>query len=272
MELLDMAEEAGTMGRLSEDRIGLAGNLAWVIDGASDFLDERNLPAESNVHWLVDRVQEALHVHGSEGRLNSAAQILYAVQQEIVEDLATYDLRDMRQHPCCSIAIALDDGCRIELSRVGDATGFLYGKSIDLELSTKFFDQREAEAVATARSESLSREDIVTAMFQRRSEYIRGIAGESVFSGHPSGKLFIQTLVARRSGDAELIMLSTDGLTRAVSEYGLFPSWCALLEDCRDRGISNIIREVRRHETSLVDGTSGKFKRSDDIATILLKI
>lgn len=271
MKLVDEGAEAGSADRPSEDRSGLSGNLAWVIDGASDFRGERNLPALSNVHWLVDRVHEALTRAGSAGTCTASAPLLHHVQREIIDELQTYDLADMRQHPCCSLAVLLVNDDTIELSRIGDAVGFVAGDSDLLEVTTDFFDDREAAAVADARARALTREQVTAAMQQRRAEYIHGIAGESVFSGHPAGNLFIHTLTARRT-PFDTVLLSTDGLARAVSEYHLFETWRELLQACRQKGVSAVIGEVRAYETARTTEACGKFKRSDDIAALLLEI
>ncbi|TDC76316.1 protein phosphatase 2C domain-containing protein [Actinomadura sp. 7K507] len=272
MRLVDRGEDAGSAGRPSEDRSGVAGNLAWVIDGASDFRGERSLPALSNVHWLVDHVHQALNRAGSAHDYTASARLLHDVQRDMIRELQNFDLAEMRQHPCCSLAVLLVNDDALELARVGDAVGFVAGDSGLLDVTTEFFDEREAAAVASARAQALTHEEVTAAMQRRRAEYIHGIAGESVFSGHPAGNLFIHTLAARRSAPFDTVLLSTDGLARAVSEYHLFDTWHDLLQACRRKNISSVIGDVRAYEKTLTTEASGKFKKSDDIAALLLEI
>lgn len=271
MKLIDAGGEAGSPGRLSEDRSGVSGNLAWVIDGASDFRDEKNLPAVSNVHWLVDYVQNSLYARGAVGAAVSGSQLLFEIQADVVKELAGYGLREM-QHPCCSLSLLIVHHDYLEIARVGDASGFLYGESIDVEVSTDFFDTREAEAVERARADDLTLDQITSAMYQRRSEYIRGINGESVFSGHPSGNLFVHSLLVPHRGGEYTVLLCTDGLTRAISEYQIIADWHALIDACRTNGIDAVIAEVRAFEANMTGSVRGKFKKSDDIVALLLEV
>jgi len=271
VRLIDSAGLPGASGRLSEDRFGAAGNLAWVIDGASDFRNERHLPAASNVHWLVDRVHEALRERGAAGSVVSGTGLLSELQAEIAAELARYDLREMRQHPCCSLALLVVRPGFVEIVRVGDAVGFLRGGSLELEVSTGFFDAREAAAVERAKTLELTAEEITSAMYRRRAEYIRGINGESVFSGHPEGNLFAHSLLVPRRGAGLVVLLCTDGLARAVTEYRLFPGWPALLDACLGKGLEAVIAELRAFENAAAS-VPGKFKRSDDVAAVLVEV
>ncbi|MCW2943765.1 MAG: hypothetical protein JWR24_482 [Actinoallomurus sp.] len=272
MKVIQIAEDPGAEGRLSEDRVGISGNMAWVLDGASDFRNERNLPAASNVHWLVDRVHEAIKACGVGRRYGSAAPLLYDLQEEIKKELAEFDLREMQQHPCCSLSLLIENDQNVEVSRVGDAVGFLCGKSSEQLIATDFFDQREATAVAVAKAENLLQDQVTMAMYRRRSEYIRGINEESVFSGHPDGNLFVHTFVTQRRGEFQFALVCTDGLARAVTEYEIFTDWRELLECSVEHGLDHIIDEVRAHERTAQRTNQTKFKKSDDIAAILVEL
>jgi hypothetical protein len=72
MRVHDMITTAGGP-RPNEDRAGHRGSLAWVIDGATDLYDDAALPAERDVHWLVDFVTEHLAEAGARGYRGQAA-------------------------------------------------------------------------------------------------------------------------------------------------------------------------------------------------------
>jgi hypothetical protein len=270
MKIVEIAETPGVPGCLSEDRVGISGNIAWVIDGASDFRNERNLPAVSNVHWLADRVQEEIGISGVDGSVSSATLLLSAIQERIKQELSEFNLREMQQHPCCSLSLIIEDGRRIEISRIGDAVGFLYGKSATQLIATDYFDRREAAAVAAAKAERLTRDQVTAAMYERRAEYIFGINEESVFSGHPAGNLFVRTFVTQKGAGFQSALICTDGLARAVSEYRMFDDWRGMFETASERGLAWLIDEIRQHEHSSRSANQAKFKKSDDIAAIIV--
>ncbi|WP_327373279.1 hypothetical protein [Thermomonospora echinospora] len=220
----------------------------------------------------MDRLQGALQTRGADGTVASGTLLLTEIQAEIVAELARHDLREMQQHPCCSLTLLVVHEDVLEIVRVGDAVGVLCGDSLELEISTGFFDAREAAAVEQARAQDLTMDEITSAMYRRRSEYIRGINGESVFSGHPDGNLFAHSLlVPRRRGAGFVVLLCTDGLARAVTEYRLFADWPALLNACLAKGVDAVITEMRAFEDA-AESVAGKFKKSDDVAAVLLQV
>jgi hypothetical protein len=268
MRVLDSICDPGLGGRANEDRVGFAGNIAWVLDGGTSVADDVFLPAASDVQWLVDRVQDRLNTYGHDEFEGSATDLIWSLRVEIATELAELGFPADRLHPTCTIGVALDRGDRIELCRVGDPTLVVGGRT-PVVLHTSFFDRREASAVAAAEKGSLSAADAREGIVRRRLEYIVGSHEESVFSGHPDARLKTGSIVVP-AADVDGVLLCTDGLARAVLDYEIFAGWEDLVDAAREKGLDSVLAAVRNYEHGRGRHHGGHFKESDDAAAILL--
>ncbi|MEO3808545.1 hypothetical protein ABGB17_06040 [Sphaerisporangium sp. B11E5] len=164
----------------------------------------------------------------------------------------------------------MSDGEAVD-RRIGDAVLLAFARDrLTCEVSTDFFDRREAAAVHRSRSAAQTRDQVVADMFERRLEYIRGVHEESVFSAHPAGVFQIhrRTVPTRQ---ADTVLLCTDGFARAVNDYRLSPDWQSLGRHARRDGLDSVTSLIRRHEARRPAGATGAhFKSADDVAAVLL--
>ncbi|MFI7605858.1 protein phosphatase 2C domain-containing protein [Micromonospora sp. NPDC049366] len=263
---MKVAEAISTAGgaRVNEDRVGHRGTLAWVIDGATDLYDDTVLPADSDVQWLVDRVGERLTQAGADDYRDCAAALLTSIAADVADEQATLAFPASRVPPACSIAVCVDQGTSYDLARIGDATAVVDGDR-PVVLSTGYFDRREAAAVATNEGDAGR---IVAAMHRRRLYTMTSGDVESVFSGHPHRQLRPHTVCGEWTG-IDCILLCTDGFARLVTDYGLYRSWAEVIRDANDRGLHYLEKLIRDAESQPGNG-SGRFKRADDVAALLL--
>jgi hypothetical protein len=159
----------------------------------------------------------------------------------------------------------------VDLGRIGDAVLLAFAEDrLTCEVSTDFFDRREAAAVHRSRSARQTRDQIVADMLERRLEYIRGVHEESVFSAHPAAVFQIHRRIVP-SSKADTVLLCTDGFARAVNEYRLFTDWQRLGAHARRDGLDSVTSLIRRHEARRPAGATGAhFKSADDVAAVLL--
>lgn len=268
MRLRDMITTAGG-GRANEDRAGQRGNLAWVIDGATDLYEDAALPAERDVHWLVDLVAERLGEAGAEGYRGSATTLLEDVAERVCQEQAALRFPAGRLPPAGSIAIAVDQGVTYQIARVGDATAVVTGGEGLKVLATDFFDRREGAAVRDQRHGATANE-VRTAMLKRRRQTMTAGDLESVFSGHRQRRLRPHTLTGDWTG-VEQILLCTDGFARLVSDYTRYQGWGEVVADARIHGLVHLEKVLRDLERDSSAGDPpNRFKRSDDVAAVLL--
>jgi hypothetical protein len=273
MKIIDQVTSPGGQ-RPNEDRLGYAGRLAWVIDGATDLESDAFLPAGSDVQWLVDRLGERLAETGALGTSDGAEDLLCSLSAGIGDEIASLGFPSGRIHPTCSIGLLLAGDDRWELTRIGDPTCLAFGAET-VELSTGFFGRREAQAVGRAKSGGLDQEANRRGIVKRRQEYIEGRLEESVFSGHPSARLRIHSAVGdpRRT---DYVLLCTDGFARAVVDYGLYPDWNTLERDALERGLAAVVETLRQYEKDRArtgaPGGSAHFKKTDDATALMVRM
>ncbi|MEU5309504.1 protein phosphatase 2C domain-containing protein [Streptomyces sp. NPDC021562] len=268
LKVLDSLSVPGDSMRLNEDRYGYSGELAWVIDGATDLESDSFLPAPSDVQWLVDRVGELLREAAAEDGYPGARDFLTGLSRRVAQDIRSLSFPDSRIHPTCSIGLLHVGPEGAELARVGDPTCIAYGDEVT-ELSTGFFGRREAEAIERAQGADLSDSNSREGILRRRQKYIKGVFDESVFSGHPEAVLRIQSERVA-PGRAKHVLLCTDGFARAVVDYGIFENWSALLQEALASGLASVRDRIRRYEEQARH--TAHFKRSDDVTALLLAL
>ncbi|MFG1873439.1 protein phosphatase 2C domain-containing protein [Sphaerisporangium sp. NPDC049003] len=271
MKVLDITDSPGSLTKPTEDRVGASGNLAWVIDGATDFSNERTLPGISNVQWLVQLVDQSLHDLGAVNKFTMVAEVFDRLGEMVRSELASLATDELRNHPCCSIGLAAFDADSVEVGRIGDSTLVTYrGDRVTREVSTDFFDAREAQAVEQSRTALQTRRAIMAGIFARRTEYIKGVHAESVFSGHPEAVFRVHRETVPLT-EAETVLICTDGFARAVADYRIFADWQELGQHGRHEGLGRITSLIRQYEADSAGMPPGpKFKSSDDVAAILL--
>ena len=269
LRILDTVCEPGGV-KPNEDRVGAATDAAWVIDGATDVYPEPFLPAVNDVHYLVDGLGDRLR-HAAQPAAD-VERMLTEISAEVGQDIRGHGFPADRVHPTCSVGLAIDHGDTVELTRIGDATLVAVGKEADAgatELSTTFYNQREIAAVHAAGPQGLDAQGAREALLLRRREYITGVHPEGVFSGDPSAVLRIHRTRLDWTA-ARHVLLCTDGFARAITDYGLYPSWRALIDAAlRDSlaAVAKAIRDVERQ--SDFSASHRHFKRSDDLAAVL---
>lgn len=268
LSILDSVSEAGSSAKPNEDRVGSGRNAAWVLDGATDVYPEPFLPAHNDVHYLVDRLGDLLADRARHEIGTGAEPLLSSLAAEVCRDIAAHGFPGNRTHPTCSLGLLLDHGDSVELARIGDTTIVTSGAA-GVELSTTFYNHREAAAVAAAGPTGLSGPDARAALLRRRHEYITGAHPEGVFSGHPDALLRTYS-TSVPWGDASHVLLCTDGFARAITDYKLFRDWRELIQSTLDDSLGTIakaIREAEQHPDA--ESSTAHFKKSDDIAAVL---
>ncbi|HUY45848.1 MAG TPA: hypothetical protein VMV92_09010 [Streptosporangiaceae bacterium] len=251
--------------QLNEDRVGSGGKLAWVIDGATSLETSSFLPDESDVQWLVGFVDRRLRAMDYTELPSRGDLILQLLRKRVTEELVSFGFPEGRIYPVCSVGICLDQGEFLELTRVGNVTCVVTGDR-PVELSTSYFSQREASAVRRSAGRGLSSPAVRADILERRMEYILGVEGESVFSGHSQAGLYSHSIQIDRR-DAEHVLVCSDGFARAVVDYGLYRGWRDLVADAVEGGLRAIVAKIRRFER--INSGGNHFKRADDASALL---
>jgi hypothetical protein len=253
--------------RANEDRVGFAGTLAWVIDGATDLYADAALPAGNDVLWLVDVVAQRLGHAGAEGYRGDGSDLLDGISGHVADQMAAHSFPAGRVPPACSLVVSVDRGRTFEITRVGDATAIVTGDDV-VALATDFFDRREASAVAAER-DGASPEQVTAGKHRRRVETMTAGHPESIFSGHPDRILRPHTITGEWR-TTKAVLLCTDGFARLVTDYGVYQQWSDVVADGLEKGLAYQEKLLRDTEADPARIRPGRFKRADDAAAVLL--
>lgn len=273
MRVVESVSDAGD-GVCNEDRAGQAGELAWVIDGATSLTDRPVLPARTDAEWLADHVTRYLTGTASR-RLPDDLPSLYAdIAGDVARVLAQLRFPPGTLPPACSCGIVRRTGDTLTMGIVGDA--FLYVPGHDVLLSDPLFARREAAGVgaASATPGATPGTSLLVAdrpgIAARRREYISGSAGSFVLSNNPAVSAGVRQATVRVA-DGQAVLLCTDGFARLVDPYGLYPSWAELADAARGGGLAGLLAELRGHERET--GPAGAhYKRRDDACALLVEL
>jgi hypothetical protein len=264
LKVIDMISAPGG-SQPNEDRVGSSGVLGWVIDGATSLELSPFLPAESDVQWLVDYIDRQFQELGRAELPATGRQTLMLVKERVAKQLTSLRFPDDRIQPTCSVGICIETEPGLEFTRVGDVTCVSVGETIT-ELSTMHFSRIEASAVRSFGGPGIST-TARAGILERRMRHIRGIDGESVFSGHPEGRVLSHSALIEQSGPQQILICS-DGFARAINDYHLYTCWAELVADALSEGLNVVLEKIRRFEQT--SDSTGHFKVADDVSALLV--
>jgi hypothetical protein len=277
IEIIDQISLGGFRNKANEDRLGLSGSHAWVIDGATG-LGEPFMGAGSDAAWLAQRAHEAMTRHAD---MANPAALMLAVADDLVAAFEAERLREMQatwELPCGAFMLATATSDGVTLSWTGDCRAIVRtgGGPLLAFGATAMSEEAEADLVARLGQggDPARRYQQPEALAELRAS--RGVvlaSGEAMILSPDRG--FLKHMRhARVDGDAIDVLLMTDGFAAAELRYGLFDGPAALLAAAEQDGLAVIAQSLRRfeHETDPGGLFKPRWKRCDDATAIWLKI
>lgn len=266
----------------NEDRFGHEGGvLAWVIDGATDVLEEPLLGAGSDAAWFAEAAHGALAAVAHEPPADLAdlpAQICLAVATRF-QGAASRKPAGRHEHPSATAIIVRARDGRIEYVSVGDCA--LIARS-ETELHVvglggkEAGDRSTAQAVASFQAQNCtaSPEDAKAHMWPKiRAQRARinmpdGYGALSLTAPPPQ---FVVT-GGFESMTGGHVLIASDGLTRLTEIYRRYDPR-QLLDAAIERGLQALVTELREIETADASCRAyPRVKATDDATAVLLRI
>ncbi|MBE1877459.1 protein phosphatase 2C domain-containing protein [Myceligenerans pegani] len=269
LQLLDTATSKGE-GDMYEDLAGGVGPYAWMFDGATDMpATYCPQPHVTGAYWLAHHGDAWLSRHASDQEPHTLLSDLAAAVDAALHDRG---MPDGALPPATSLAIAHVTENRLEAAVVGDVAVYNVTHK-DLLLDARF-GTNERTAVAQQVPANGSRPDRevraaqVDGIVARRRADLAGRNGPWILGNNPA----VGTGALRRTwpmARGDLVLLATDGFTRAVTDYDIATSWDDLADMILAHGIQDVIDHIRHLEAGL-DRTMF-FKKSDDACAALYR-
>lgn len=275
--LMDSVSLGGFADRPNEDRAGMAGRHAWVIDGATG-LGDPMMGGRSDAAWLAQRCSEAFARHAA---VADAEELVSRAADDLIAAFEAERQRPLEapwELPCGAFMLASwhDDG--VDLVWSGDCRAIVEAEGGMLLAFGATAMSEEAEAALVMRvgqgGDPAQRYREPAALAELRAQ--RGVAlapGRSLILSPDRGFLG-QLGRARVAGRALKLLLMTDGFAAAELRYGLFDGPRAMMTAANGRGLLGTAGELRRFETEIDPGgvLRPRWKRSDDATALRLEI
>jgi hypothetical protein len=278
---LRWASEPGLDSGANEDRVGMAYNAVWVLDGATK---PATVPSccEKDARWYVDRLNAALTAQlGAEQQIELRHALAAAIGQVQEEHAASCPDPTAGRGPSSTVAIARRDGPWLDVLVLGDSTILLdHGDEVsritDTRLASVALDlRREIKAALSTghhhREHEHERRHTQLVQVERANRNREG--GYWIAADDPRAAYHAVTArhtIGRTFPGVRRVLLMSDGVERAASLLGLYDSDERLVATAADHGPNACLRKIRTVEAS--DRTGAQYPRikiSDDASLII---
>ena len=269
---------------LNEDRAGQAGALAWVIDGATDVLENRILPGHSDSAWFAGELDKCFY-RASEQPDALLHEIAAQATNEIQSRFEATALRPVKyghEHPSAAAILMHVEGNKLSYFSLGDCSllclpgrestwDVVFGK----DRRTADEENRDAAAKLTEEKHSSSHphgiRDELMPMLRASRDALNKDEGYGIFSITHAPEHFIKSgEIEIESGDQ--FLLASDGLMRLVDVFEVY-TLEAFGEKVLSHGIPVLMQELRSIENG--DAECFNFPRAkarDDATGLIVEV
>lgn len=274
--LVDQISMGGFRHKPNEDRAGMAGAHAWVIDGATG-LGDPFMPGASDAAWLAQRAGEALARNAA---LQDHASLLSAVADDLVDAFEAERTRDLQHRwelPCGAFMLATACADGIALSWVGDCRAIVavhegpmltFGATPASEAD----EARLVQQLAGGNSDPAARYREPAALAALREGRGAILAAGSALILAPDRGFLRRVRSANVICERADLLLMTDGFAAGELRYELYRTSDELIGQARSEGLALVGARVRTFE-NVIDPAGQlkpRWKRSDDATATLL--
>lgn len=255
---------------VNEDHAGVAGDLAWVLDGAGLGQQPRFNAFATDAAWLVHEVSSWLTARATPPR--PLMQLLSDLERHLAATFGEADTTDPAGGPTACLTVARLDGSCLELAWIADTVALVPRRTGQIDVVS---DDRVTpfEAKAFATMHGLPRRDgelpdVARAQIRRNRDVVNRPEGFAAVSPTRAWTTFVRH--ARYDIDLnQPLVLMTDGMSRLIDTFhSLSPQ--RMHETCAAGGGNDLHDTLRRLEQHDPDATKHvRFKIHDD-ATLLV--
>lgn len=261
----------------NEDRAGLAGNLAWVIDGATDVIEAPLTTGPTDASWIAGALDSMLRSY-ADGCLPELPGLPAVLAERLNGEFLRVAKRQpagRHEHPSASGMIVSVGRHDLEYVGIGDCSLLVKSQSGLRRIGISEDDAGDQWVVdALDKIQSEQAEANVEAAREQlwpKLRMARALMNQSygVFSITPAPSCFILS-GSEPIAPGDWALLASDGLMRLVDVFRRYTSEELLLAAI-DRGVKALAEELR--ELELADSTCTAFpraKRHDDTTGLLM--
>ena len=245
-------------GTLNEDRTGVCGPVAWVIDGATDVGDGPLAGATTDAAWIAGVIHNWLGRHAPTLG-HDLAESLPAITADARARFAAAQRRapvNRYEHPSAAGIIVRLRGASLDVLSLGDCTVLLdHGDGRVERLGTHHVDAPDITGAANPATTPEARGDntsdtnwrSVLPRLRERRNMMNRADGYGVFSITDPPARFIDS-DSRSVAHGTRLLLASDGYMRLVDMFGCYTE-ATLLDETFARGAAALLDELRAMET-----------------------
>ncbi|GAB3293742.1 hypothetical protein [Parasphingorhabdus pacifica] len=265
MPIVQVAEQAGS--GTSEDVVRVLPRAVSVLDGATSLR-----PTDRTGGWYAERLSEALGP-----RLAEDADLTRLLADSISEVAATHDLQP-GSAPSSTVALLRWDDAHVEALVLADSPIVVFTGTGAHPVT----DDRLANLRAPGGDGYRDRLRSGGGFDDEHWNALRDSGDATGRWRNVDGGFWVaeaDPAAAFRAARARWpreavrsVLIATDGVSCGVDDYGLYPSWAAMLDQAVSDGPQRVLDTVRAAEESDADGTRWpRPKRHDDQALALVR-
>ena len=268
-------------GTVNEDCVGNEAALAWVIDGATDVIEEPLVGTASDAAWFALALDTALrrYAHDPPADLSRLPAL---VAPELADEFDRDALRKPKaryEHPSAAALVVRERDSSLDYVSVGDCTLLLETSSGFMRIGTEAVDAgdtfiadairrfQEWEAMPTAESAH----SYLWPKIRARRAHMNEADGYGAWSITSPPACYVRTGSVQLAAGGPAL-LATDGLLRLVDVFGRY-SEQTMFQLARSSGLGVLIEELRRLEAADRDNICyPRAKTCDDASGLLLRL
>lgn len=280
MALTILGRESWPSGAANEDRAGLRGNYAWVIDGATDVIEELLTPGPTDASWFANALDAAIAERAItyDGQMALLPATLSYMLDSAFRSVALREPQGPEEHPSAAFLALRLAGRRIEYTSVGDCTlivmsdGQVQVVGVDSdERGDKWVaDEIRALRARAPGNDPAGAQRALWPKLRAARKRMNTPGGYGVVSISVPPQEFVKS-GSLTIGDEALVLLASDGLMRLVDMFGRYTPH-ELLAGAAERGVADLLAELRSLEDDDPHGIRfPRAKSSDDATGLLLR-
>ncbi len=279
LKLIDL--QSWPSGTLNEDRANANGDWAWVIDGATDVLEQRLTPGPSDAAWFAAALDDEIGKLAGNAPLDMSElpRLLAPSLHARFTEVAVRQTYERSEHPSAAGLITRLNGTSLDYLALGDCSLLVLGKErlqvagVDEAAAGDTWVADALRTIHATQPEVSSGEARASLWPKLRAKRARmNVAGGyGIFSITPPPAEFVKTGTLTMDRPCH-ILLASDGLMRLVDVFRCY-SARQLMGAAIARGLASLLTELRELEAANSDYRRyPRAKTSDDATGMLLEV
>lgn len=269
LRLVEAITDPGRAGKANEDGYGLAGDFAWIIDGATGLADAPLLDAPSDAAWLTASLHDALTV-GANTTTDPRALLTQAADRVTAAFKAERKRVPAERYEVPTAAVLLAHfGDVVTVTDLGDCGLYLrHGNELARYGGSERGKALEQQNAQMLMSGGKGRTGEVLDFLRKIRNMANTPEGYAIFAPEPGCTARARTQV--HAGGAGRALFMTDGFEAAEEDYGLYDKGALMASAEAD--LAGPLKALRQVEADDPHCTRyPRFKPSDDATAMLIE-